>query len=71
MAKAKSQNPSEGIFDDSGQLRSARSVEAARSKLNSDVEAFLASGGKIDVVERNVRSDPIQKPKTNYGSRPI
>lgn len=70
MASSNSSD-SKSLFDESGQLRSSRSTEEVRSKLSTDVEAFLASGGQIEVIDRNVRGDPVKKPKSNYGSRPI
>lgn len=54
---------------------SAHSSLAARNKiresLQSEIEAFLARGGKIQQVGDNVMSDPPKKPTSNYGSRPI
>jgi hypothetical protein len=42
-----------------------------REQLQSEVEAFLARGGKIQVVDTNITADPPQKPTNNYCSRPI
>lgn len=42
-----------------------------RDEMASDIEAFLAKGGEVTSVERNVRADPPKKPESNYGSRPI
>jgi hypothetical protein len=42
-----------------------------REQLNADVEAFLASGGKITNVDANVMSDPPKRPQSNYGGQPI
>lgn len=54
---------------------SAHSSLAARNKIReamqSEIEAFLAKGGKIQQVDNNVMSDPPKKPTSNYGSRPI
>lgn len=54
---------------------SAHSSLAARNKIResmqSEIEAFLAKGGKIQQVGDNVMSDPPKKPTSNYGSRPI
>lgn len=52
------------------------SAEAAarnniRVQLQSDVEAFLASGGKIKEIAPNVVADPPKKPQSNYGGQPI
>lgn len=42
-----------------------------RQQLQSDVEAFLASGGRITEVPPNVVTDPPKKPQSNYGGQPI
>ena len=42
-----------------------------RDKITSDVEEFLALGGKIEYVDANVVSDPPRKPESNYGGQPI
>lgn len=49
----------------------ANSKEEERQELDAQIEAFLASGGKIDYVEPNVLADPPKKPTSNYGSQPI
>ena len=54
---------------------SAHSSLAARNKiresLQSEIEAFLARGGKIQQVENNIMADPPKKPTSNYGNLPI
>lgn len=54
---------------------SAHSALAARNKMReamqSEVEAFLAKGGKIQQIDDNVMADPPKKPSSNYGSQPI
>ncbi len=47
------------------------SRDRLRQELEDEVEAFLASGGKIHHVDANVTADPPQKPQNNYCSRPI
>lgn len=47
------------------------SKDAERKRLQDEVEAFLARGGKIDYVAPNVVSDPPKKPESNYGGQPI
>ena len=49
----------------------ANRKNAERDELNKQVEAFLSSGGKIDIIEPNVLADPPKKPTSNYGSQPI
>lgn len=50
---------------------SAIERERARRQLESDIEAFLASGGKIQTIDSNVMADPPKKPQSNYGGQPI
>lgn len=50
---------------------SAASKRAERDALSEQIEAFLNSGGKINVIEPNVMADPPKKPVSNYGSQPI
>jgi len=45
--------------------------DAERKHLESEVEAFLASGGRIDHIPANVVADPPKKPESNYGGQPI
>lgn len=45
--------------------------ERERLKIQSDIESFLASGGKINAIDNNVVADPPKKPDSNYGSQPI
>ena len=48
-------------------LYSPEAREEERSQLESDVERFLASGGKVVNVPRGERADPPRKPENNYG----
>lgn len=45
--------------------------KAERDELSQQIEAFLNSGGRINVIEPNVLADPPKKPVSNYGSQPI
>lgn len=45
--------------------------EHLRVQLQSDVEVFLAQGGKISEIPQNVVADPPKKPQSNYGGQPI
>lgn len=45
--------------------------EAERRRLQAEVEAFLAGGGKINQIPPNVVADPPKKPESNYGGQPI
>lgn len=56
---------------DDGHDRTVASKEAARRQLEEDMKRFLGGGGRISVVDSNVRADPPRKPESNYGSRPI
>lgn len=42
-----------------------------REELDRQIEAFLASGGKISSIDANVMADPPKKPENRYGSHPI
>lgn len=61
--------------DDSSPVGDSAAVlamkEREREQLRADIEAFLASGGKITSVDSNVVSDPPRKPESSYGSQPI
>ena len=60
-----------GSKEESAETRTVASRERVRSQLDSEIEAFLTQGGKIDNVAPNVMGDPPRKPESNYGSRPI
>jgi len=45
--------------------------EKIRSQLNDDIAAYLQKGGKVQVIEQDVRADPPKKPNSEYGSGPI
>lgn len=44
-----------------------RAREAERCALRVDIEAFLASGGKVTNVAAEQRTDEARKPQNNYG----
>ena len=50
-----------------GEVRSVKAKEPLRSQLAADVEAFLARGGNIRQVPRDVRADPPRRPESSYG----
>lgn len=60
---------STGAFDDYGNSLGAKEMERAR--LQAEMEAFLASGGRINEIPANVVADPPKKPSSNYGGQPI
>ncbi len=60
-----------GSKDDSAETRTVRTRTRLRSKMESDIEQFLQSGGKIATIEPNVMADPPRKPSSDYGSQPI
>ncbi|MGI9288199.1 MAG: hypothetical protein ACR2P1_22635 [Pseudomonadales bacterium] len=60
-----------GSKDDCAEARTVAARDPIRSKLQSEIEAFLAQGGQITQVEACVRADPPRKPTSNYGSQPI
>lgn len=45
--------------------------EQERRRIQAEIEAFLAAGGKINTVSSNVVADPPKKPQSSYGSQPI
>lgn len=77
MAKSKTPNNKDtdvetsDVKDERNADLSVSSRERLRHELEDEVEAFLASGGKIHQVDANVTADPPQKPQNNYCSRPI
>ena len=61
----------ETVVTSSDSASSLASKEEERQKLQADIDAFLARGGKIHTVDKDVVSDPPKKPEANYGSQPI
>lgn len=57
--------------EDWAESRTVAAREPLRSKLQDEIESFLAQGGKITKIEPNLRADPPRKPTSNYGSQPI
>ena len=64
---------SETVFDKDGSesLRTLNARKGVRDQLESDIEAFLASGGSVQEIDVNVMADPPTKPVSKYGGRPI
>lgn len=50
---------------------SVRAREAERAQLRSDIDAFLAQGGKVTTLEANRRVDLPKAPQNNYGQGSI
>ncbi|WP_188149439.1 hypothetical protein [Teredinibacter waterburyi] len=50
---------------------SVTAKDAERRRLQAEVDAFLARGGKINHIAANVVADPPKKPESNYGGQPI
>ena len=42
-----------------------------REQLSAEVAAFLADGGKIQMIDNNVTADPPKLSNTEYGRQPI
>jgi len=64
----------EGFMSHRDELPTSATIaerQQLRSEMESEIEAFLKGGGKIDQIEPNVMADPPKKPESNYGSRPI
>ena len=53
------------------ELPSVEAKQKERDALARAMEEFLARGGKVQEVEPNVVADPLKKPDSKYGSRPI
>ena len=65
---------SQDLIDDKDERPENITVDSRqklRDQLQSEVDAFLAKGGKIQEVDAHFTSDPPQKPTNNYCSRPI
>ena len=60
-----------GSREETAETRTSASRKRIREQVQSDIEAFLQAGGKIDQIEPNVLADPPRKPTSNYGGRPI
>lgn len=45
--------------------------ETERLRIQAEIEAYLARGGKINEIPPNVVADPPKKPESNYGGQPI
>lgn len=50
-----------------GDTHSITAREPVRSRLQADVEAYLAEGGNIEEVPRDFRADPPKRPQSTYG----
>ena len=68
---AESETESSAVVDDAPFNYDTTGREQIRQQLQSDVEAFLAKGGRINEIEPNVVADPPRKPQSNYGGQPI
>lgn len=60
-----------GSYDDQATNRTVESRSRLRNQMSADVEAFLAKGGQIQVIESNVIAQPVTRVESDYGSRPI
>lgn len=63
--------PVDAYKDEWAESRTVAARDPVRCQLQSEIDAFLAQGGKITQVEANLRADPPRKPTSNYGSQPI
>lgn len=63
MSDARLLNPAQDAADD----HNVAAREPVRSQLAADVEAFLARGGAINEVPRNLRADPPRLSDSRYG----
>ena len=65
------ESDSDSESDDVECNSSLTAKETERLRIQSEVEAFLARGGKINEIPPNVVADPPRKPESNYGGQPI
>ena len=59
------------IKEDEESIKTVNARQNIRQQLDSDIEAFLATGGAINEIGANVTADPPTKPVSKYGGRPI
>ena len=71
MSDKNSDNSNDQFHIDDGRDRSISSRKAERTELEDAMLEFLNSGGSVETIERNQRTDPPRRPESNYGSRPI
>ena len=60
-----------GSRDEQAETRTVASRKRLREQMQSEIEAFLISGGKIQEVEASKVADLPNRPSSNYGSHPI
>ncbi|MCY4472293.1 MAG: hypothetical protein OXC07_05655 [Kistimonas sp.] len=60
-----------GSKDESPDERTVESRRRLRELLSTQVEEFLAKGGKIETVSSDMLTSPPKRPESNYGNRPI
>ncbi len=60
-----------GSREEGADSRTLASRKRLREKVDTEVEEFLARGGKIDHVDAHVTADPPKRPTSSYGQRPI
>lgn len=60
-----------GGRDDPPESRTVAARQRLRRKLDHDVEAYLAGGGAIEMVDAHVTATAAGKPSGSYGGRPI
>lgn len=57
--------------EDRSGIRTVAARQVLHDKLTSEVEAFLARGGKIDQVPSFVSADPPKRPVNKYGQHSL
>ena len=70
VAKTKQEAPAAAdavVLSATSEAHSVTTRAPARNQLAEDVERFLAAGGEIEEVPRDLRADPPRKPENNYG----
>ncbi len=69
--RAASKKKKKASDDDDEGDHSLAAKNRERDALQAQIEAFLAKGGKVEVIDDDVSADPPKKPAVKYGSRPI
>lgn len=60
-----------GSREETAESRTIASRRRLQEKVSDDIDTFLANGGVIKQIDPHVTADPIQRPRSQYGQRPI
>ncbi len=51
--------------------RTVESRKKLRDMLETQIEAFISSGGEITRIDNNTTAESVNNPQSTYGNRPI